>query len=135
MGLHFRKECKHGTLVTQCRCMYGQKTTILVDCPPHCKEKDKLVVIPVVETPQQIPQWVEARSAALQLLKDWRPIPAQIKAAGGYWGMSDEVLAERLIAAVINAWLPGAFNFPEPETGADHAEGHQKPEGTEGVLR
>lgn len=34
---HFRKVCKHGRVVAQCRCL-GPKTDTVVDrCPPECK--------------------------------------------------------------------------------------------------
>lgn len=36
---HFRKVCKHGVLVSQCRCP-GPKEDTIVICPTYCKEKD-----------------------------------------------------------------------------------------------
>lgn len=36
---HFRKVCKHGTLVMQCRCI-GPRVDIIVPCPSHCKERE-----------------------------------------------------------------------------------------------
>lgn len=35
-GHHFRNECKHGVVVTQCRCPDPNKTVNIVDCPPSC---------------------------------------------------------------------------------------------------
>lgn len=36
---HSVTKCKHGTVITQCRCP-GPKKEIIVVCPPHCKKKD-----------------------------------------------------------------------------------------------
>ena len=33
---HFREVCRHGTIVTQCRCI-GPKADRIVACPSHCK--------------------------------------------------------------------------------------------------
>lgn len=33
---HHINKCKHGIVVSQCRCMSKDKTVILVRCPPHC---------------------------------------------------------------------------------------------------
>lgn len=33
---HFRKECKHGVLVSTCRCPSDNKTVEIVACPTHC---------------------------------------------------------------------------------------------------
>lgn len=38
MSTHFRKECEHGTLVSQCRCPASDKSVIIVPCPSHCKK-------------------------------------------------------------------------------------------------
>jgi hypothetical protein len=38
---HRREECKHGTLVAQCRCPDRNKTVIIVDCPSDCPSKDE----------------------------------------------------------------------------------------------
>jgi len=36
---HFIKRCRHGTLVTQCRCPHKDKRVITVACPGHCPTK------------------------------------------------------------------------------------------------
>lgn len=39
--MHFKKQCKHGKLLGQCRC-HGPKATTIVDCFPSCEmEKNK----------------------------------------------------------------------------------------------
>lgn len=35
--MHERQVCKHGVLVSQCRCP-GPKVDTVVPCPPECKE-------------------------------------------------------------------------------------------------
>lgn len=36
---HDKQVCKHGTIVTQCRCP-GPKQTVIVRCPIWCKERE-----------------------------------------------------------------------------------------------
>jgi hypothetical protein len=43
--MHSREECKHGTVVQQCRCPDRNKTVITVDCPPNCPKKDDMSVL------------------------------------------------------------------------------------------
>lgn len=33
---HVRKECKHGVMVSTCRCPSSNKTVEIVACPTHC---------------------------------------------------------------------------------------------------
>lgn len=37
MSVHYREECEHGTIKTQCRCP-GDKEVRLVSCFPGCSE-------------------------------------------------------------------------------------------------
>jgi hypothetical protein len=39
MSDHFIKRCRHGTMVTQCRCFDKNKRVVIVACPPHCPTK------------------------------------------------------------------------------------------------
>jgi hypothetical protein len=41
MSAHFKKVCKHGRLVTQCRCPGPVKSVIIVPCPDSCKDHDE----------------------------------------------------------------------------------------------
>jgi hypothetical protein len=40
MSVHKRSECKHGTLVWQCRCADPNKTVTIVECPWDCPQKE-----------------------------------------------------------------------------------------------
>lgn len=42
MAEHFRKECKHGVLVSQCRCPAAGKSVIVVDCPSQCLKSSEI---------------------------------------------------------------------------------------------
>ncbi len=42
MSVHFRSECKHGTVVSQCRCADPNKTVKIVPCPWDCLQKNRL---------------------------------------------------------------------------------------------
>lgn len=44
--MHGRKECKHGTLVAQCRCMCKDKTVQIVPCPDHCRYRAREEYVP-----------------------------------------------------------------------------------------
>lgn len=37
--MHAIKVCKHGKIVSRCRCI-GPHTTVVVPCPESCKETD-----------------------------------------------------------------------------------------------
>lgn len=39
---HRIDKCKHGIVVTQCRCMKPDKEVRIVPCPSRCKEKEEL---------------------------------------------------------------------------------------------
>lgn len=40
---HTRIECKHGVLITQCRCPSPEKAITLAPCPAHCKVERRSV--------------------------------------------------------------------------------------------
>lgn len=41
MATHMRYECKHGKLVSQCRCPSPNKVTRITDCPDSCARRDE----------------------------------------------------------------------------------------------
>lgn len=38
-GSHFRNECEHGVVVSQCRCFSPDKAVRIVPCPPECSAR------------------------------------------------------------------------------------------------
>ena len=50
MATHFKSECKHGVLVSQCRCPSKDKSVRIVPCPKSCQ-------VTVTPEPYEEPDW------------------------------------------------------------------------------
>lgn len=52
MGNHYIAKCKHGTMVSQCRCISKDKEVRIVPCPSWCK-----AVKEMTSSPPTKPEW------------------------------------------------------------------------------
>lgn len=44
--MHQKQLCKHGIVVSQCRCPNPHKVTVEVPCPEYCDKRDSETITP-----------------------------------------------------------------------------------------